>query len=86
MEETKVLWEVGLEGNDYRVTNEPIANRFITDGKARYRAWGLDRNDNLVIIYWDTTAEWDEKVANEVEGLDESEACDWDNPVAVMVY
>jgi hypothetical protein len=59
----------------------------------RYVAPGKDDEGNEYLVYWNTTKEWDEQWAThnaEQHGsgcgcnYDESSACDWDNPVAVV--
>ena len=79
------LWEVTHEGKQYQIVTEPIAENY--KAGIVYRAWGTDNDGNDVIVYWNTTDEWDEKMSGELYGNpDESEACDWDSPCAVVWY
>lgn len=41
-----------------------------------YEAHAHDGNDNNYLVFWDVLPDWD--------GEDESSACDWDNPIAIV--
>ncbi|MED5094512.1 hypothetical protein [Bacillus safensis] len=64
---------VTFEGREYRTTQNPFVNK---DG-THYLAKALDQSNNEYLIKWKITHE-------DYENLeDESEACDWENPVKV---
>ena len=65
---------IELEGKEYRTTQEP----FVNDEGTEYKAHAVDEANNEFMIVWDINH-------SDFENLeDESEACDWDNPVRVI--
>ncbi|MFU1797664.1 hypothetical protein ACM1RC_27620 [Paenibacillus azoreducens] len=60
------------EGKELRTTQDP----YISDDGSQYIAHAVDDRDDEYIITWE--------VIN-YETMDESEACDWDNPVGVTL-
>lgn len=85
--------KINFNGIEITLTEEAEAANYGTDGRVNYTATGKDADGNRYLITWVTTAEWNE--AND-EGIDEetmmpnnsycqdeSNACDWDNPISV---
>lgn len=58
------------DGREFRTTQDP----YITDDGESYKAEAISSFGDEVTVYW-------EVIDNET--TDESEACDWDNPVTV---
>lgn len=66
---------ITVEGIEYRTTQHP----YLADNGEQYVAQAVDMHDNEYTITWDINHP-------DFENLeDESEACDWDNPVSVDV-
>ena len=81
---------VTFEGKVYTLTEQAEAANYGTDGEVRYYANAVDADGERYKVAWETTEAWNEatedyKTTGEVNGLieDESNACDWDNPVDV---
>lgn len=65
---------INVEGIEYRTTQEP----YLADNGEEYKAAAVDMYDNEYHITWEINHP---DFAN-LE--DESEACDWDNPLSVV--
>ena len=46
----------------------------------KYTAAAKDKNGDLYVVQWEITAEDFDSLT------DESEACDWDNPISITTY
>ncbi len=80
---------VNYEGKELNLTEEAYATNY--RDYVRYEAHAADANGNTYLVQWDTTSEWD----NDIEAAqadtsvfpvkldDESNACDWANPVEI---
>ena len=54
------------------------------DVSIRYSARGVDGSGNVYRVKWDTTEDWDAKIADGYEpNGDYEDACDWDSPTEV---
>lgn len=62
---------IEFEGKELRTTQDP----HISDDGETYKAHAVDVENNEYIITWEVT---------NAETTDESESCDWDNPVGVL--
>jgi hypothetical protein len=81
---------VSHEGRTLALTQQAYADNYGTDGGVRYRATAMDDDSNEYRVEWATTPEWDAAQAAYradpdcvAHQGDESEACDWANPVAI---
>lgn len=81
---------VTFNGKVFALTQDAYFDNYGTDGGVRYYASAVDTDGNKYLVAWGTTEKWNEaqqeyKVTGEVNGCieDESNACDWDNPVSV---
>lgn len=61
---------IEVEGREYRTTQDP----YINDDGSQYQAHAVDVDNNEYIIVWEVT---------NAETEDESEACNWDEPLAI---
>ncbi|MET3505554.1 hypothetical protein [Halalkalibacter oceani] len=61
---------VEFEGKEYRT----LQDAYVSDDGSEYKAHAVDENDKEYMIYWETI---------NFDTSDESEACDWDNPIRV---
>lgn len=61
---------VVVDGVEYRTTQDP----YINDEGDAYKAHALDAEGNEYLITW---------VAVNTETEDESDTCDWDNPINI---
>ena len=84
------MLKFNYNGTEITLTEDASADNYRADGRVQYTAMGTDAAGNRYYITWDTTDEWneaqDEWVATEEDQSylqDESNACDWDNPVSV---
>lgn len=71
-----------FEGKEIKLTQEPYITG--TNESPNYEAVGVDSNGNEVTVKWAIYPHWlneDGTLNGELE--DETEACDWDNPIAV---
>jgi hypothetical protein len=82
---------VNFKGKVFTLTQDAYADNYGTDGEVRYYASAVDSDGNVYRAIWETTEEWNEaeaayKATGEVNGYieDESNACDWENPIDVM--
>ena len=82
---------VEFKGTIYALTQDAYCDNYGTDGAVRYYASAVDASGNKYLVAWETTQAWNEaqelyKQTNEVSGFieDESNACDWDNPIEVV--
>lgn len=80
---------VKYRGRAITLTEHAQMCNFGTDGGVRYQASGVAQNRLFVVVYWDTTATWDEAQDARAYGtdvvLDEEDACDWTTPVRVTL-
>lgn len=83
---------VMLDGVMIVLTQPAYARNYGTDGGVRYFAAGEDPNGEQYMVEWDTCLAWDEAGRqykdSDYEDMpsildDESNACDWDNPVEI---
>ena len=82
----KEYGEVIFEGRKYALKEEPYMDQYELRGweMTEYNANALDEMGDLYYITWDTTTEFDKKLEEEeLQFIDESEACDWENPITV---
>lgn len=71
---------VEFEGKTYTLTQEAYVGTYAT----KYHAAAVDDEGNKYTITWETTEEWDNARKIDLSYCeDESDACDWDNPVNV---
>lgn len=61
---------VEVDGKEYRTTQDP----YVSDDGNTYKAHALDAKGNEYLITWE--------VIN-AETTDESEACDWEEPIDI---
>jgi hypothetical protein len=84
---------VNFNGKTLTLTQGAYCDNYGTQGNVRYYASAVDADGNKYIVAWDTTEQWQQwqkEYANHdndydyIAGLeDESNACDWDNPIEV---
>ena len=67
---------VNFEGKELTVTQAAYVNN---DG-TEYHATAVDTEGKKYIVTWKTTEGWNN---GEVDTEDESNACNWDNPIEV---
>ncbi|MDW0112195.1 hypothetical protein QT711_03295 [Sporosarcina saromensis] len=82
LEEMGKMEKVTFEGIEYTLTQEAYLTG--THGNPYYEASGIDADGNEVTVTWEIKDHWLDKDGI-LNGLleDESEACDWDNPMSV---
>ena len=80
---TQDFGTVAWNGNTLRLQQQAYCDNYGTDGAVRYYAHAIDENGNCYRVAWDTTAAWDAREPEEAN--DESDACDWDNPVEIIL-
>lgn len=71
---------VHFEGKELTITQAAYCDNYSTDGAVRYYATATDSAGNSYQVAWETTQEWN---SGEVDTEDESNSCDWDNPIEV---
>lgn len=75
------------DGVDLALAADAVMDNYGTCGEVRYYADAFDRNGAEYRVTWGTTQKWDDRSENpeEYESWleDESNACDWDNPIEV---
>ncbi len=69
--------EVQLKGLQVALSEQASATNYGTEGGVRYQAYAVDRADNDYQVIWDTVEDWS------IWSEDESNACDWDNPISI---
>lgn len=68
--------KVIFNGNEYELVQEA----YISDDGMHYQAAAKNGEDDYM-VFWETTEEWNNRQPD--DKTDESDACDWDNPVRV---
>lgn len=76
---------VEFNGVEYALIDDAQVGNYGTDGGVAYFAAAVDRTGSRHRVMWETTAEWDTRTEEEhaERAGDQSDACDWDAPVAV---
>ena len=69
---------VTYEGVEYALCQQAYCDNYGTDNQVRYHATAIDIDGNQYKVTWETI-EFDCGELPE----DESDACDWDNPISV---
>jgi len=83
LEVVKMTQTVKFEGKEITLTQDPYLDG--THEDPCYKAAGVDTEGNDVVVKWEIYEHWlneDGSLNGELE--DESDACDWDNPVDVI--
>lgn len=89
---------IEYNGVTITLTEQAYASNYGTDGDVRYYAAGVDDKDNKYQVSWELTPEWQEQQerhrterhGDTYDGVecdcndDESTACNWDAPSAVV--
>jgi len=89
----KKYGEVTVGRKTVALTQFAYCDNYGTEGEVRYYAHAIDRNNNDYRVMWETVEGWDDHYCGE-DGCcvmedcggwceDESNACDWDSPVAI---
>lgn len=79
------------EGKTLTLTQQAYCDNVGAGDQVAYFARAVDAEGNVYKVKWDTTFDWDEAEAafkadplNAPPNEDESLACDWDNPAAIV--
>ena len=67
-----------FDGVVYALCQQAYIDNYGTDGGVRYYATAIDADGNKYKVTWETIEYDDGHVSD-----DESDACDWDNPISV---
>ena len=62
-------------GTQYTLTDNPQMDNFGTDGAVRFYGHAIDGDGLDYSVQYETLYDWD--------GVDQGDACDWDNPVEI---
>ena len=78
--------EVMLGGRKYVLIEEAEMYTYQYNGWeiAEYNARAIDRDGNMYSVTWEITEEFAKQLEEqELQYVDEQDACDWENPIAV---
>ena len=78
--------EVMLGGRKYVLIEDAEMYTYQHNGweVVEYNTRAIDKKGNLYSVTWEITDEFERKLEEqELQYVDEQEACDWENPIAV---
>ena len=86
--------KIVYNGVEITLTENAEAANYGTDGNVEYTATGKGSDGHTYLITWATTEEWNDAVEEGIDKYgepnnsycqDESNACDWDNPIDISM-